>query len=362
MNFDFSDEQELFRASVERFALPIEGDARRRLRNGPGGYDRKRWKSLAELGLIALSASPGAGGMGGAPIDLAIVAEAMGRSISPDPWLENGVLPATLLAAAGAHDLLSEVLAGDAFVAVAFAERAQRFSLTPKSVAVRQRGANLALHGEKTAVFGGAIADWLIASADCDGTAAYFLVPADREGVIRRSYRIVDGSLACEIRFADVSVSDGDRLPLNEDALAAVVALVRLLAAAEMLGLSQRLFDDTLAYVKQREQFGVPIGSFQALQHRLVECYAALEQSRSMIYRVALADRSDPRAWNRVAAGAKAYVSEQADRIAREAVQMHGGMGITDELAIGHAMKRVLLLARIFGDEETSLTHYAEAA
>jgi alkylation response protein AidB-like acyl-CoA dehydrogenase len=129
-----------------------------------------------------------------------------------------------------------------------------------------------------------------------------------------------------------------------------------------MLGLAQRLFDETLTYVKQREQFGVAIGSFQALQHRLVECYAALEQSRSMIYRVALLDRADRAAWNGAAAGAKAYVGNQTDLVAREAVQMHGGMGITDELVVGHAMKRILLLARLFGDSDAALAEYAVAA
>ena len=148
--------------------------------------------------------------------------------------------------------------------------------------------------------------------------------------------------------------------------MANTIALVRLLAAAEMLGLAQKLFDETLTYLKQREQFGVAIGSFQAIQHRMVDCYAALEQGRSMVTRVALAtagsDSKSGADWRRAAAGAKAYLAAQADHIAREAVQMHGGMGITDDLSIGHAMKRVLLLARLFGDEDAVLAEYAQAA
>jgi alkylation response protein AidB-like acyl-CoA dehydrogenase len=135
-----------------------------------------------------------------------------------------------------------------------------------------------------------------------------------------------------------------------------------LLAAAEMVGLAQRLFDDTLAYVKQREQFGVPIGTFQVIQHRLVDCYAKLEQARSTLLRAAMADPANGRAWRRAALGAKAYVGEVADHIAREAVQLHGGMGITEELAIGHAMKRVLLLSTLLGDSDATLAEYAEAA
>ena len=362
MNFDFSDEQELFRASVARFAAPIEGEARRYLRAGAAGYSRDRWKELAELGLIALAADEADGGMGGSPIDLAIVAEAIGQAIAPDPWLENGVLPARLLAAAGRSDRLAEVIEGARFVAFAFAERGQRFNLAPKGVSARRQGGQIAFQGEKTFVPGGALADTFVVSALYEGRPAFFLVPGECEGVIRHLYRLADGSIACEIRFADALVPPGEQLEISEVALADIVALIRLLAGAEMLGLAQRLFDDTLVYVKQREQFGAPIGSFQALQHRLVECYAALEQSRSMIYRVALQPRGDRAAWNRAAAGAKAYVAAQADLIAREAVQMHGGMGITDELAVGHAMKRILLLARLFGDEDTVLSDYAEAA
>ena len=362
MNFDLSDEQEQFRASVERFAGQIGSEERRTLRAAAGGYPRERWKALAELGTIALAASESAGGLGGSTIDLAIVAEALGRAIAPDPWLENGVLPALLLAAPGAEAALEEVLAGESFVAVAFAERMQRFSLEPKAVTARRRGAGFALNGEKTFVLGGALADRFVVSAECEGSPGWFLVPADREGVIRRDYTIADSSVASELRFADVTVSAEDRLSIDRERLADVVGLVRLLTAAEMLGLAQRLFDETLTYVKQREQFGVAIGSFQALQHRLVECYAALEQSRSMVYRIALLDRNDRAAWNRAAAGAKAYVADQTDLVAREAVQMHGGMGITDELVVGHAMKRILLLARLFGDRDTALAEYAAAA
>ena len=150
----------------------------------------------------------------------------------------------------------------------------------------------------------------------------------------------------------DISEADFER----------VVADVRLLAGAEMVGLAQRLQDETLNYVKEREQFGVAIGSFQALQHRLVDCYSLLEQARSMLYRAALAGASDAAEWQRQAAGAKAYITQNADHVAREAVQMHGGMGITDELAIGHAMKRVLLLSKLFGDVDANLVQYAEAA
>jgi len=355
MNFDLSEEQELFRATVGRFTAPIDVEARRKLRMNDGGYDPARWQELAELGLIALAASEEAGGMGGSILDLALVGEAIGKANSPDPWLENGVLPAKLLAAASAETALDGVLSGESFTALAWAERNQRYSLEAKQT----KSDSGTITGEKTFVLGAALADQFIVSAQDGGATEFFIVAANAPGLETRAYRMADGSMAGELRFTRVT---GEKLDLAPGLLDQAIAEVRLLAAAEMVGLGQRLLEDTLVYVKEREQFGVPIGSFQALQHRLVDCYARSEQARSMLYRAALTDTSDSAAWQHQAAGAKAYITENVDHIAREAVQMHGGMGITDELAIGHAMKRVLLLSKLFGDVDTNLVHYAKAA
>ncbi len=362
MNFDLTEEQEMFRSSVERFAAPIDVEARRKLRSLPKGYDLERWKELAELGLIALAAPEEAGGMQGSPVDLAIVAEAIGKANSPDPWLENGVIPALLLAHGGGEGALETVLSGERIASFAWAERAQRYNLEAVHMKAERSGDGFTLGGAKTLVMGAALADLFLVTAGCEGETACFLVPADADGVQMRPYRLADGSIAGELSLTGVKVGDAARLDLPFDTLLDIVAQARLYAAAEMVGLGQRLLDDTLAYVKEREQFGVAIGSFQALQHRLVECYAKQEQAKSMLYRAALTDPSDPIGWRRAVAGAKAYVGENVDAIAREAVQMHGGMGITDELAIGHAMKRVMVLARLFGDADTELALYAKAA
>ena len=209
---------------------------------------------------------------------------------------------------------------------------------------------------------GAGLADLFIVTASLDGATACFLVPAETDGLAVRRYRLADGSVAGEMRLTEVAIDADAQLALSPDALRDIAAAARLCAAAEMVGLGQRLFDETLAYVKQREQFGAPIGSFQAIQHRLVECYAAIEQCRSMLYRAALADPADTAAYQRAAAGAKAFISDNVDHVAREAVQMHGGMGITDELAIGHAMKRAMVLARFLGDTDWTLAEYAQAA
>ena len=360
MNFDLSEEQEMFVSSVERFAAPVDVEARRKLRLSPTGYDRARWQQLAEMGLIALAAGEDAGGMGGSAVDLALVAEAIGKANAPDPWLEHGVLPVLLLEHGGAADALDGVLAGETIATLAWTERGQRYSLNPKGMKAESTAEGFVLSGEKTMVMGALIADLFIVTADLGGEAACFLVPKDAPGLEVRAYRMADGSIAGEVKLTRTPASA--KLALDAAALDAIAAEVRLLAAAEMVGLGQRLLDETLAYVKEREQFGVAIGSFQALQHRLVDCYAREEQARSMLYRAALTDRADAAKWQRAAAGAKAFIGENVDAIAREAVQMHGGMGITDELAVGHALKRVLLLARLFGDVDTVLAEYALAA
>jgi alkylation response protein AidB-like acyl-CoA dehydrogenase len=360
MNFDLSEEQQMFVASVERFAAPVDVEARRKLRLSPTGYDRVRWQELAEMGLIALSASEAAGGMGGSAVDLAVVAEALGKANAPDPLIEHGILPALLLERGGAQERLASVLSGETIATLAWAERSQRYSLLSKGMRAESGTAGVLLTGEKIFVMGAMLADLFIVTADLDGATQAFVVPRDAPGVEVRAYRLTDGSIAGEVKLTRARASE--KLNLDSAALASVIADVRLYAAAEMVGLGQRLLDDTLAYVKEREQFGVAIGSFQALQHRLVDCYAREEQARSMLYRAALSDRSDPRKWARAAAGAQAFISENVDAIAREAVQMHGGMGITDELAIGHSMKRAMVLARLFGDADTALAEYALAA
>ena len=361
MNFDLTEEQEIVRSSVERFTARVDVEARRKLRAQAGGYDRARWRELAELGLVAAAAREEAGGLGASPVDLVLVGEAIGRSNVPDPWLENGVLPARLLDAAGAHAVLGPVLTGDSFVAFAWAERAQRYSFDAAQTTVEPGGHGASVLGQKTFVLGAAMADAFIITAQENGRNVMFLVPRSADGLELRPYRLADGSVAGELSLSRVALGDEHRLVIDPGEFDRIVADIRLLAAAELVGLGQRLLDDTLAYVKERKQFDVPIGSFQALQHRLVDCYCQVEQSRSMLYRTALADRADRLAWKRATASAKAFISESVDHVAREAVQMHGGMGITDELAIGHALKRVQVLSRLFGDVHTMFDEFAAA-
>lgn len=353
MNFDLDEDQQLTRDMIGRFLGPVDIAARHAMRKAEGGYARARWQEIADLGLLALAAPEAMGGIGGTMVDLALVAEALGKGIAIDPWLENGVLPVRLAATVGDATLVGELAAGTQFAAVAFAEPGRRYET--EAVGTKVDSGRVA--GTKTFVLGAPLADTLVVTAADNKLAKIEKAAA---GVVRQDYPVIDGSNASTV---DLHRTPADIFDLPDAKFRRVIGDVRMLAAAEMVGLAQTMFDDTLAYVGERQQFGAAIGSFQALQHRLVECYAALEQARSMMLRTAMLDpTTDDANWPRIAAGAKAFVGEAATKIGLEAVQMHGGMGQTDELAIGHALKRVMLLDKLFGDQDHCLRSFARAA
>jgi alkylation response protein AidB-like acyl-CoA dehydrogenase len=367
MNFDLTEDQAMLKAAVERFVADSYGgdlEARRKARITPAGFSAAHWARLAETGVLALSVSAANGGLGGGRVELMVVMEALGRGLAAEPVLET-VIAAALLDASGATAALDPLIAGNSLVVLAHAEREARYNLAHVGTMATVQGDSVCIDGTKIAVNAGGPADQLIVSAREAGSTrdaqgiTFWLVPADAAGVDRRSYRLADGSVAAEITLRQVEVPANARIATGLDTLTPVVALARLGAAAEMLGLMTLLFDTTLAYVKTRTQFGQPLGAFQVIQHRMTEAYVLVEQARSQVMRAALASDAD---FARAAAGAKSYVGEAALTVAHTAVQLHGGMGITDELLIGHALKRIRVLALTFGDANTALDDYRSAA
>lgn len=343
MNFDLSENQELFRATVERFCGGGDVATRHARRRHPGGIDRDAWSELAGLGLVALAATEADGGLGGSLADCAVVARALGQGLAVEPWLECAFLPARLLAG---DTLLESVLSGDRLATLAWAEPGRRFGL--EAVATVAGAGRLS--GEKTFVSCGAAADLFLVTARHQGGTAVFAVPRDAAGVTVTPYAAADGSEAALLSLENVVVN----APLGTS-LAAVIDDARILAAAEIAGLAQRLFDDTLAYVKTREQFGQPIGRFQVIQHRLVDAYARVEAMQSAVLRALLKPDTPP-------AAVKAFVAEEAQWVGQQAVQLYGGMGMTDELPVGHALKRIITLSKLFGDTAGGLSAMAKAA
>lgn len=367
MNFDLTEDQAMLKAAVERFVADSYGgdlEARRKARITPAGFSAAHWARLAETGVLALPVSAANGGLGGSHVDIMVVMEALGRGLVAEPVLE-ALIAAALLDTAGPTTALDPLITGKALAVLAHAEREARYNLAHVGTSATVHGDKVRLDGTKIAVNAGGLANHLIVSAreagntrDAQGIA-FWLVPADAVGIDRRSFRLADGSVAAEITLRQVEMPTSARIATGLDTLTPVVALARLGAAAEMLGLMTLLFDTTLAYVKTRTQFGQPLGAFQVIQHRMTDAYVLVEQARSQVVRAALASDSD---FVRAAAGAKSYVAESALTVAHTAVQMHGGMGITDELLIGHALKRIRVLALTFGDATTALDDYRNAA
>lgn len=344
MNFDLDDNQLLFRDTVERFCAPVDVARRHAMRRMAGGFDRNRWKELAEVGLAALALAENDGGLGGSLLDCAVVAQAIGYGLAVEPWTECAYLPARLLAGT---EHAPSIANGSKIATFAFAEPQGRYVLEARSVTA-QSGK---LNGEKTFVLSAASADLLIVSADDGNVTRLYVIDAAAEGVDIRPYPIVDGSLAGVVTLRNVEAAPFADIARIESA----VDETRLIAAAEMAGIARRLFDDTLEYVKTREQFGQPIGRFQVIQHRLVDAYAKLEAVQSSLYRALLLPGQDR-------AATKAFIAENGLWIAEQAIQLHGGMGMTDELAIGHGVKRLLLLSKLFGDPASAIAAMAKAA
>lgn len=350
MNFDLDENQALFKATLERFAGSGDAAVWRAAHAHPGAVDPARWAELASLGILGLAAAEADDGLGGSTFDCAVVAEALGRGMVPEPWLEAAYFPLRLLDGCGG-DLAARIADGSGRVAVAFAEPGQRYITDPRTTRATGGDDGWTLSGRKTFVLAGEAAEtWLVTALTDDGPA---LFAVDASAVPAQAYTVADGGRAVDFALYDVPARH-----LGRPDIGRAVAETRLMASAEMLGLAQKLFDETLAYVRERRQFGQPIGRFQAVQHRLVDAYARLEQMRSMMWRTAMAETLD----NVNIAGCKAFVADGALAIGHEAIQLHGGMGVTDELAIGHAHKRVLLLSKLFGDPAHDLLFFAEAA
>jgi len=364
MNLEPSDAQNQIRDLIERFIREQAPVTQRRSAQDSAALAMQ----LAGLGLFALPFEDWPGPGRGA-VELAVMMEALGAGLLGGTVLNPVLYAGALLQLAGTQAQKSawmpRLIEGKARFAVAHEEPGNEGCAPAATRAVADAG-HYTLDGAKTFVIADAAVDGFLVSASlaqqvgaADGSAL-FLVPPDAAGLARRDYRLIDGSDACELELRAVKLPADARLAGGQAALDEVRGATRLYACAEMLGVMTLLFNETLAYVSSRKQFGAPLGSFQAIRHRLVDLYVMLEESRSLVYRAALQYGSGPQWWREVL-GAKAYVSDAAMRLGHECIQFHGGMGVTDELLIGHGHKRIVLLSRSFGDADATLEEYARA-
>ncbi|MEP5765720.1 MAG: acyl-CoA dehydrogenase family protein [Halieaceae bacterium] len=375
MDLSLSEEQQMLKDSVARFVQDNYSVERRRaLRDSEDGFDREFWQQFAELGWLALPFAEDDGGYGGSALDTMVLMEELGRGLVAEPYLVNIVLCGGLLAAASASqrtELLPGLINGESQWAFAFAEPNARYNLADISCSVQAEGDTLRLSGEKVAVLNGHCADYLLVSARSSGEQrdaegiSLFVVPADSAGISRKDYPLIDGSRGADISFDGVELSSanqigepGAALPLIED----VVAQTLVAMGAEALGAMDALLEQTVEYTRTREQFGQPIGKFQALQHRMADMYLHCQSLRSLLYYAAIV-RVEQRADMLQAASAlKVKLGEAGRFVSQQAVQLHGGIGMTDELGISHYFKRLLLLNSLFGDSEHHLRRYVDLA
>jgi alkylation response protein AidB-like acyl-CoA dehydrogenase len=359
-----TEEQSMLRDSARQFVgetAPVAHLRRLRDSNDATGFSRDLWKQFAEMGFTAILIPEADGGLGLGHVEAGVVLEEIGRNLTPSPFLATAVGGVTALGGAGAalrQAWLPRIAAGDAVVALAIDEGAKH---RPEHVAVRaeRSGNGFRLAGTKSFVAHGHVADLLIVAARTAGApgetegVTLFAVPASAAGLAAAPRRLADAGLAAQVRFDGVTV-DADAVIGDVDQgwqpLAALLSAGRAAAAAELLGVGGGAMDMTIGYLKERKQFGVPIGSFQALQHRAAHLYAEMEVARAAVLKAQQAlDAGDPGA-ERAALVAKAMTALAATLAVQEGVQMHGGIGMTDEYDIGFYMKRARTLAELFGD------------
>ena len=372
MNFSISDEQTMLADSISRFIdSDYDFDTRQKIVASDDGYSRDMWKTFAELGWTAVPFAETDGGLDGGPIEMMLIMEQFGRGLVVEPYLANIILAGGVLkrlaTPAQREQWLAPLIAGELQAALAFAEPQSRFSPNNVQTTATESGDAYILNGKKTFVLNGGNADVLIIPARTSGSSteaagiSLFFIAADTPGISRQRYPTVDGSQAADIALVDVNVSSDSLLGNANDGypiLQTVVDEATLAVCAEAMGVMQTLQDKTLEYTKNRVQFGVPISSFQALQHRMVDTLMICEQSRSLLYwSVMLNNSSDPKAANSISA-LKYQIGTAGIKLAEEAVQLHGGMGMTWEMDIGHYFKRMTAINILFGNADHHLDRY----
>jgi pimeloyl-CoA dehydrogenase small subunit len=370
MDFALNEEQQLLRHSVERlFADHYAFEARRRYAQEPRGWSLGMWKRYAELGLLGLPFDEQHGGSGGGPVETMIVLEQIGRALALEPYLATVVLAGGLIRLGGTDamraDLLPKITAGDLGLSFAHAERQARYDLADIATTARRDGAGFLLDGAKTLVLNGDSAEKFIVSArlnggqrDRDGIGL-FLIDAAANGVTTRGYGTVDGLRAAEVTLASVRVDrraaigePGAAFPLIER----IADMAMAALAAEAVGAMAAMHETTVDYMKTRKQFGVTIGSFQALQHRAADMLIGLEQARSMAMLATMMAASDDVRERRAAiSAAKVQIGRSGRSVGQSAIQIHGGIGMTMEAKVGHYFKRLTIIDTLFGDADYHL-------
>jgi pimeloyl-CoA dehydrogenase small subunit len=374
VNFDYSEEQQLLANSIRQFiAKDYTFEARKAIIGSAAGYSEQVWATFAAMGLLGLPFATAYGGFGGNAVDVMPVMEAIGEGLVVEPYLATVGLGGQFIARGGTDAqkkaLLPAIAEGKLKLAFAQTERGARYNLAHVATRAQKSANGYILDGEKCVVIHGPCADKLIVSARTAGNEtdptgiSLFLVERNAPGISLKTYRTADNLRAADIQLSGVAVpadaligKEGEALSLIEE----VVDYATALLCAEAVGAIKYANDATLEYLKTRKQFGVPIGSFQALQHRMVDMMISYEQAKSMsCLACAKVDSADEKERKRVISAAKIKIADACRHVSQESVQLHGGMGMSEELKISHTFRRLTTIAQTFGDADHHLERFA---
>ncbi|MCH8542914.1 MAG: acyl-CoA dehydrogenase family protein [Alcanivorax sp.] len=368
MDFQLTESQQMLQDSAQRFMRQQHGfEQRRALLKEGNGLHPSLWQTFAEMGWLALPYPEDQGGLDGSYRDLVQLMSCFGEGLTVEPYSANVLLAGQLISALGSEAqqaaLLGPMLAGELQLAFAHDEPGRRFALDARTLVATREGDGhvdgYVLNGDKAVVLNGDKAGQLVVSARLGESTLLFVVPADVSGLSRRNYPTVDGGSAADLHFDGVTLPASALLGADTDQCDAIeVALDKALLGlcAEAVGIMAALVSDTVEYCKTRKQFGTPISAFQVLQHRMVDMFMRTEQSRALLEMAAIqADSAAPAEARQALSSLKAWLGSAARYVGQQAVQLHGGMGVTEELRVGHYFKRLTLIQELLGNEDWHL-------
>jgi alkylation response protein AidB-like acyl-CoA dehydrogenase len=373
MDFTFNEVQSLIQDQVDQFVQKeYDWETRQSLSNSELGFGEDNWKKFAELGWLGISVSEDSGGFGGSAIESMLIMEAFGKGLVVEPFLETVIMAGGLIDDHGSDQqkssFLEPAIAGEMHLALAYAEPQSRFNLSDVVTEAKADGDNFIINGYKSVVMNGPSADQIIVSARTSGTQldengiSLFIIDANASGLDKTNYKTVDGRRASDLTFENVSVTKENLIGDQDkgfEILDSAIDKAILAISAEAVGAMEVLYKTTVEYTKTREQFGTAIGKFQVLQHRMVDMFMEYEQCKSLLYMATMKHEEKAEDSKKAISGLKYQVGKAGKFIGQQAVQLHGGMGVTDELNVGHYFKRLTTVGTIFGNTDYHLKKYS---
>lgn len=376
MNFALNDEQTMLRDAVLQYMeKSYDFDQRQSVVKSDAPYAADKWQEFAQLGWLAMLFSSEDEGFDGGAVETMLIMQEMGRFLVVEPFLATVVMSGGCLRRSSnatlRSSLLTGLMEGSVLPALAYSEPQSRYTLEHVATTAASSGDDFVLNGKKIVVLNGGTATHLIVAARTKGDTndrhgiSLFCIPADSAGIDKQSYKTVDGNHAAHIELVDVKVSKDNLVSELDEGfsmLQAVIDDATLAVCSEAVGIMDEMTQQTIAYTKDRQQFGVPLSSFQALQHRMVDMFMTLEQSRSLLLRAIIKTDEQSKEAAEAIAAVKYYIGTAGRKLGEEAVQLHGGMGVTDEMKVAHLFKRLTVIDTLFGNSDYQLNRYARPA